>query len=445
MARRARLATWALVVGLGTAWVGCKSGAKGERLRRSSDAAPVEVVVRGTSSPRARTAAPEQEPNDEAAQATPLPLGAAGRGRLETKADVDRYRVTVAKPGALTVTVSPVPELDLVVELRGPSDTVLAKSDRGGANTLEGVGAVPVTAGAYDVVVRAYVKPTRASKKSSKSPPPAAEAPGEAYEVVAELEDARPAGRELEPNEDAGTANDLAIGQTVTGLFGWHGDVDVWKISTDVLAEGDALDFELSAVDGVTPTVELQDGMNRSLAVRKGARGQPLTVRGWRPDPAAAPRFLYAVLRAERSHPTQAYELKLTGHALAAGAELEPNDTPEVAQPLTDEAPQLATWDLGDVDCFELPTAASPRWVDLTVEGERGMNLAIELMVGGRAVATSDAPKGQAEHILGEVPAGAAGVIVVHGAAKPGDAGSYQVRWTQGDAMPPEEGAALQP
>ncbi|MBK7535195.1 MAG: PPC domain-containing protein [Myxococcales bacterium] len=446
------------LVALGAASAGCKGRSREERIRRTSDEAPVQVVTPAERSSRPRSTVAEREPNDQAAEANELALDALAHGRLEAPADVDRFRLTVGAPGKLTVMVTGVPAVDTVLELWDSRGALLARSDRGGAKVDEGVGGFAVDAGRYDVVVRAFVKP--AGKSKSKKPAAPAPAPGvaaaaapgypsEEYELTATL--AGPAtGGELEPNFDGGTATDLTIGEPATGLVGWAGDVDVWKIGTEVLAASNALDLELSAVEGLALQLELRDGLGRVVGARKGGKGQPLSAHGWVPaEKEGAPPFLYVAVSADRSHPATPYRLSVTARILGEADEREGNDSPEFAQPLGEEGePLRATWDRGDVDCFVIPVAAFARRVEILVDAEApeagatgGMpNLAIEVVVGGRTVATSDEPAGKAERALVEVPAGARALLWVRGAAKPGAPARYDVTWTQaqGDAMPPE-------
>lgn len=483
---------------------GCKGGDKNARLRRSTDAGPVEEVTSTEQPERRKATVAEREPNDRPAEAGALPFDAIGRGRMDGPGDVDRYRVKVEQPGALTVTVSGLATVDLIVELHDAAGAVLAKSDRGGAKISEGIGGYPVTAGSYDVVVRAFEKPSKAKKagkggkdaKSAKAGSGAGSAaaagsasaagpvvivePSEEYEVIASFLDAAalaaagPTGerQELEPNPDAGTAGDLAIGEVAAGLIGWAGDVDVWKISTEVLAGNNALDLELSSIEGVTLTLEVRDGMSRPQTVRKGGRGQPVTLRGYVPKvPEGTPPILYVAVSGDRSHPQLGYALKVSARMVSDSEELEPNDKPELAQPFissSEEAPSYegdggstlhARWQPGDVDCFAIPTAAAKRRVVVTVSAADSptANLAAELLVGERVMATSDEPAGKLEQLEVDVPAGARAVVrvrapaVAKGAKAP--AGNdkevaYDVAWSEAappsgaDAMPPEEGQA---
>jgi hypothetical protein len=461
----------------------CKGGGK-ERIKRSSDAGPVEEVTSTEQVGRPKASVAEREPNERAAEGNALPLDAVGRGRIDSPTDVDRYRVTIAKPGALTVTVSGLAATDLVVELRDSSDAVLARSDRGGAKISEGVGGYPVTAGSYDVVVSSFTRPVKAKAKGkaaqgkkateevaaagSAAAPTTAVAPvvivepSEEYEVIATfveaaaLAAATPGGerQELEPNPDAGAASDLAIGEVGAGLIGWTGDVDVWKVSTEVLAASNALDVEVSAVEGVTLTVEVRDGMSRPQTTRKGGRGQPVAIRGYTPKLVeGAPQILFVAVSGERSHPQLGYSLKVSARMVGEAEELEPNDKPELAQPFDVSGAEgdiarstlHARWEPGDVDCFALPTAAVKRRVEVTVSVADKGNVAAELLVGERVVASSDQAAGALEHLVADVPAGAKAVVRVKAAAKPGGETTYDVSWAEVSAdegMPPEEGGA---
>lgn len=473
-AARSAVAAALLLAALGA----CKSK---DRIRRTGDAGVAVEVVTEDPGARRKVSVAEREPNDKPAEAGALPLEAVGRGRFDSPKDVDRYQVKIEKPGALTVTVSGLSAVDLVLELRDESDAVLARSDRGGVKLSEGVGGYPVTPGDYDVVVRAFEKPAKKSSKKKAAEPPTGSGsaasgagsaagapvvmtePSEEYEVIATFADGaakRAPGQELEPNADAGTASDLAVGETGLGLIGWSGDVDVWKLGTEVLAANNALDVEVTGVEGVALTLEIRDGMSRPQTTRKGAKGQPVSIRGFLPKiPEGTPPIVYVAVSGDRSHPQLEYQLRATARVFAPTEELEPNDKLEQAQPFaTAGVPGeggegeagagepvttlRARWEAGDVDCFALPEAATARRLEVTVNAPEGTNLAAELLVNGKVVAKSDEAAGKLEHVVADVPAGAKAIVRVRGLAKPGAEASYDVSWAEvvaDDAMPPEE------
>ncbi len=91
----------------------------------------------------------------------------------------------------------------------------------------------------------------------------------------------------------------------------------MWKLSVEALTAKNVVDLEVGAVDGVAFTVEVADGIGQSLVVRKGPRGAGLVIRGLAPAvTAGAPPFHYVTVRADRSNPEVAYQLKVTGRGL---------------------------------------------------------------------------------------------------------------------------------
>jgi hypothetical protein len=73
------------------------------------------------------------------------------------------------------------------------------------------------------------------------------------------------ANAEREPDDDRGAAIELILGDTVTGYLGWTGDADVWKLSVETLSDKNAIDVEVSAVEGLMLTVEIADGIGQPL------------------------------------------------------------------------------------------------------------------------------------------------------------------------------------
>jgi hypothetical protein len=180
---------------------------------------------------------------------------------------------------------------------------------------------------------------------------------------------------------------------------------------------------------------------------RKAGRGEPLLVRGVRPSLAAgAPPFHYVTLRGDHSNPETAYQLTARGRVLGPDDELEPDDTPAQAMALTAAATTTvhATWTPGDTDCFAIAKRPAARQVEVAVDTPGGADLAVELKIDGKVVAASDhAGLGVAEQLSFEVPAGAAAIVVVRGAAKGGGGeGGYElvVKDAGVDAMPTEDG-----
>jgi hypothetical protein len=405
----------------------CAACGKTPTHKRTGDASPVEVVTTpalpdagvhgGTSD--------EIEPNDGDDVATTLALGATVHGTIDPPGDVDHYRIDVAKAGSISVMVEGHDALDVVLEIEDASGQVIARSDRGGARVREGVPNLGVAAGRYTAVVQAKKLPPARKKPGKRgAPPPEPALPaGGPYEITASLVTPAP-GAEHEPDDDRGEANDLIAGDTGSGTIGWTGDVDVWKVSVEALSAKNALDVELSAVDGVALAVELADGVGQPITTRKGPRGGPLVVRGFVPVvPAGAPPFHYITVKGDRSNPETAYQIRVTAKVIAPDAETEPNDTPETAMAFPSDRKSLhAHWSTGDIDCFSLPPEDVARTLELSIDTPNELDLGIDVLIEGKVTAKVDHPgKGAAEKLTATVPAGAHAVIRVHGSDSAGD------------------------
>lgn len=408
--------------------------------QRAGDAAAVEVVTAPAAlDAGAHGTSEEIEPNDGDDVATVLALGASVHGKIDPDGDVDRYRIDVTQAGVLAVMVDGHDALDAVLEIADAGGTVIARSDRAGARGREGVPNLGVTPGRYTAIVTAKKSPSPPppKKRGTRHPPPEPLRPaGGPYEITASLVTPA-AGFEHEPDDDRGQANDLIAGDTASGYLGWAGDADVWKIPLEALSARNALDLELSAVEGVALTLEISDGIGRPLAARKGARGAPLVVRGFVPAvPASAPPFHYLTVKGDRSNPETAYQLRATAQLIAPDAEIEPNDTPETAMAMPADRKSLhARWSTGDVDCFAVAPEDTARTLDISIDMPSDLDLALDVLIDGKLSSRADHPgKGAAEKLVVAVPAGARAVVRVHSEV-PGD-GSYDLVVNEGSSAP---------
>ncbi len=415
---------------------------KSTQKRTDRDAAAVQVVTQpvigdGGTGP----ATDEVEPNDGDDTATALALGATVRAKIEPETDVDTFKIAVTETGALAVDVSGIDGVDLILEIEDVGGTVLAKSDRGGVRIKEGVPNLGVSPGTYRAVVKMKKAPPPKATKPKKGQKPIDAGievvPAPVYEISARM--APPAANaEREPDDDRGTAQDLIVGDAVTGFIGWSGDADVWKLSVETLSEKNAIDIEVGAVEGVALSIDVSDGIGNPLVTRKGPRGQPLVVRGIVPIvPDGAPPFHYVTIRADKSNPETPYQLRVVAKIPQPDAEIEPNDAPEKAMPVpTDRTVVHGVWTPGDVDCFAIGTDAAARTVDITVDVPSESDLDAELFVDGKSVAKGDKKgKGVVEKLVGQVPANARAVIRVKGTDASGE-GSYDVQIAEGPAAP---------
>jgi hypothetical protein len=418
--RAFRLAVWCCAL------VACR----GSKPHRTSDQPPVQVVTQpqlADGGAGSGSAVDEVEPNDGIDTATPLPLGATMRGKIDSEGDVDRFRLDIDTPGVLALAVGGAEGETLVLELDDASGDPLAVSSRGMPRVKEGIPNFGVTAGRYFVTVRAA--PKRKPKPArGHHPPDAPPGPPPVYELTAQL--VQPAaGFEREPNDDRGTANDVIQGDTVNGYVGWNGDNDVWKLSVEAMAATTAIDVEVSAVEGVALELVVADGIGTALATRKAPRGAPVLVRGLVPVvPQGGSPFHYLTVRGTSSNPETAYHLRVTAHPLGPDAEVEPNDSPDKPYAIpADRTVVHATWTPGDVDCFAATPPATQSAMSATVEQQGALDLGIEMWVDGKSIGKVEHAKGSAGHIGGVVTPGARVVFCVHGSASATAEGTYDL------------------
>ena len=416
----------------------CRGG--GTKSHRTGSAAPVEIVNEVKTDSKPVGTSDEVEPNDADEVATPLPLGGTLRGKIEPEADVDHVRLDVDKAGALQVMLSGIEGQDLVLEVEDAGGTVIARSDRGGARVKEGIPNLGVTPGRYTLVVRQAPKKKAPTRRGRSAPEPAAP-PAAVYELSAQLI-APVKGGEIEPDDDRGTANDLIVGDTVTGFIGWNGDADEWKLSVETLSEKNAIDVEVSQVEGVALELEVADALGQPLVTRKGSKGQPLVIRDLLPVVAqgGAP-FYYVTVRGAPSNPETTYQLKVSAHVVATDGEIEPDDTLDKPYAFpADRTIVHGTWTPGDVDCYALGTTDQPRSVEVTVTPKADLDVTAELLVDGKpavdakgkAVAPANhAGKGGAEKLVGEIPPGAHAIVRIKGEGA--TEGAYDVTIADGE------------
>lgn len=407
----------------------CRGGST--KTKRTGSAAPVEVVNAPQLADAGHGPGPnidEIEPNDGDEVATPLALGGTARGKIDPENDVDYYRLVIEQPAVLTVSLSGVDGMDLQLELLDASGTLVAKSDRGGARIKEGIPNAGLTPGNYALVVKQYKKKpvrTRKGKKAAEPDP----GPAPVYELTAQLVDV-PKGAEREPDDDRGTANDLIVADNVTGYIGWTGDRDVWKLSVETLSDNNLLDVQVSAVEGIALELEISDGLGQPLATRKAPRGQPLTMRGLKPNvPPGGPPFHYLTVRADKSNPETPYTLHATARLIGTDEEIEPNDLVEKPYMVpSDRTIVHAQWSPGDIDCFGIAPAGTARQIDVTVNTPAEINLDVELLVDGKVVAVGNkGGKGVTEKLTAIVPANGRPVVRVKNPGGPQVEAQYDV------------------
>jgi hypothetical protein len=211
-------------------------------------------AARQIDSDRLRTV--EVEPNDDLRSATPLepgvPLGGfLGKRSSPHMGDLDVYQLQRrgAGDGTIALSVSGIPNIDLVLELvrSGRSGPVLVVN-AGGVGAEERVPSVPVGAGSYAVRVREHWREGAFPTENVS----------DAYQVTWSEVTARP-GDEREFNDSLEAAETIVVGDVVRGYLGWDRDVDVFCLG----GEGRPVVVAVSGVEGVDVQMRIVD--RRSL------------------------------------------------------------------------------------------------------------------------------------------------------------------------------------
>lgn len=429
-----------------------KGGAK--HIPRDRDAQAVVVVEDGV---RVGETVEEQEPNDEATRATPLELGATGRGSLDGETDVDVYRVELSAAGVLAARLGGIEGVDLVLELLDSVGVQLARSDRGPARTVEGLANHPLQPGVYYLAVREFV-----SKRQKKQGPRTGASPP--YELAVELLPEPGPEHEREPNEDAASAREILIGDDGAGYIGWASDIDVWKLPIEGFTAQYSLDLDVSGVPGVTLTLDVLDDGGALVLRRKGESDGGLSVRNLVPvtgetaPQGPAQRYLYARLEARRSNPVDPYRVHVATRLLDLDEEIEPNDEAGHATPLREEerAAQVVEGrrtgflTVGDVDQYRLAPVGAPLLLTVEVTPRDAADVTVTVQVSGETLAMANAAgKGGKEYLADVgIPAGKAAHVQVSGTGALGDAARYDLIWSVVPAtepLPPVGGPLEEP
>ena len=185
----------------------------------------------------------ELEPNDEIEQANELKLGEDMEGFFQEEDDEDWYKLIIEKPGKniIRIDLSAVPKVDSSIEIYDEQGHHLKGYDVGEEGEAEAIINLGVTEGIYYIKVRAY--------KMNQN---------DSYTLKTQLTGPWQEGQEFELNDTKEQANELKLGQIITGYFCPEDDED-WYIVTVPEKGSDILVIELSAVPQVNLSLTLLD------------------------------------------------------------------------------------------------------------------------------------------------------------------------------------------
>ncbi|MGB5810929.1 MAG: serine/threonine-protein kinase [Polyangiales bacterium] len=237
----------------------------------------VAALLAGVGAWRTIASAPsEREPNHSVKRANKLKLATPTEGylgqRLDSETgDVDLFLLSHQGPGTGTasIEVSPIPNMDIVVELLRPElgDPIVIADSRG-LGEGEGLPNIPLEPGTYVLRVREH----------SREEGLPTENVSDAYTVRWEFRDAD-AGFETERNDSLELAESLPLGAERRGWIGWSGDVDTYCVGESA----DAVVAQVSGLEEVDLIVRVVDRQSeRSRKIDDNGVGRGETSKTWR-------------------------------------------------------------------------------------------------------------------------------------------------------------------
>lgn len=316
----------------------------------------------------------EVEPNDRPEQATSILPDKLVQGRISARPgqkakgrDVDHYLLTSQFPkGVLRVEVTGVPGLDLVVEAwQKTPRKKLGTAQNGGAGAGESLPNIGVAAGEHLIVVR------EGGRK-----PSGVEAP---YTLRATITPAQP-GDEQEPNDTRPDAQEVAVGQTITGYYGRRRDVDWYRIKLPENVQASNLRVELTGLQSVPfATLIAQDEIE--VVLKKGTTGRGTNVLFPNVAVRTGQRLVYLVTSGgKRYSPADKYTLTTQLTPASADDEREPNDRTAQATPLrAGQNIKGYVSPAGDEDFYALDVAA-PSIARIGVTGVENVDLTLTVL-----------------------------------------------------------------
>jgi len=235
----------------------------------------------------------EIEPNNTAAEATPIPLGQTVTGRLGPRIDAshgDRdfyaFDVPASEPGAasgfLKLRVGALPNLPMCTMLYKPGFAdAIGQYCVGQPGRDLVIPALRLSPGRYLVAVLQDLDPYGGPQ------PFVHENVSDTYAVLAESTIPEP-GSEIEPNDQVASATKLALSVPCSGAIGWARDEDVFCVAGDVGARIRWKVRDGYRDGGVLEATPIGGAPVRIHAEERGRRTSSDVVGPWQSAPVAA-------------------------------------------------------------------------------------------------------------------------------------------------------------
>ena len=337
----------------------------------------------------------EVEPNENRAQATPLPINGGLVGRLGSDSPEDWFVIELkgAESRQLRLQLGPEEGGDLALEWMATEpgskgDAPLAVIDGARENGSEVLPPTVLPPGRHYFRVVAG-RPPRSKRGKRRPLPQPAERPYRLTTTVVDPE----VGLEIEPNDTHAAAGILRPGEKRSGYLGWNKDTDWYRLDLSGAPPEGRLRVDLSPIPGVKARLRLLDRRRKPLVTVPEAKvpwnpGLSATVRDLGLDGTSPP--LYVEVRALRgANPHDRYEISAQVEVPQSDREKEPNWRPADSAPLLPDHPvdgfigHPTDWDVFRID------SETPRVATVVVSGVAGVDLELEHIDSARKVVST--------------------------------------------------------
>ncbi len=241
----------------------------------------------------------EQEPNHQLERANPIPPGVAVRGQLGRRlnrkfSDVDLYSFHVDSATTLRVSLSAIPNMDVVLDIVKPGQsTPLLEANSGGFGGAEVVPNFHVKAGDYVFRVRErWVEGEFPTENVSDD-----------YTIRWDSVRAEKAD-EIEVNDSLELSNDLTSASPMFGYIGWRGDVDAFCVRET----SGRYRAEVTGVHGLDLAIRLVERRNASsVTIDKNGVGEGERTGAFEPSAELHGTCIEVSVRASRNRRSGAH------------------------------------------------------------------------------------------------------------------------------------------
>ena len=362
----------------------------------------------------------ETEPNDHFTEANLIPLNCKVVGTMHSADDIDMFRLEPTQDGVLSVHVGGIREMDFVIDILDKDRQELKRFDETGVGGDEDAMDVGLHPGTY------YLQLTNKNPKANN--------PNQEYAMTVKTESS--AGREMEPNDTALTAQLIAPGGVLRGHYfpsqnllaadKDFAEEDWYKIHVANAGQY-VLNIDVSEVPKIQPILEIYDA--NSYKIKEVDADEPGAAVSLKNLGIRGPADYLLRLRSRAAHAGNSdvpYELLTELVPYDGRTEFEPNDQRLDSTEFKGDSITGTIAPEGDVDWYKIIVDTDTKQLlGAEVSGVPNMDLVMKLAdeVGNTIVTIDNMGKEQPEVLTGMgVKKGAYYLVISEKSGKKADA-----------------------